>query len=149
MRGACVFCDAVRMKTSIETKRGCSALAAIAALAISACASTSDGLEIGVDAEDATVTFQWKSRDEGPAILTADLGDGRRFSGADFPNHDDGKVLASLSAEDGERMRCRFRLARAASGMAGGGDGKCQLADGTTLKAAFPPAAGQNVSARY
>ena len=136
------------MKTSIETKRGCSALAVIASLTISACASTSDGLEIGVEAEAAAVTFDWQSSGDGSAILTAELSDGRQFSGADFPNHDDGKVLASLNTADGERMRCQFRLARAASGMTGGGEGKCQLADGTTLQADFPPA-DQNISARY
>lgn len=170
------------MKTLLQVKRECSALFAIAALAISACATTSDGLEIGVDTEVAAVTFHWRSSDASSGVLTAALTGDRQFSGPYFRIAKDtrldglaplwdgwtasrdwqhwqpgpeflerygGKVLASLRTPDGERMRCRFRFADPVSGMVGGGEGKCQLADGTTLHAAFPPVAAQNISARY
>ena len=170
------LCDAVRMEKNIFIP-----LAAIAALAISACTSTSDGLELALD-DAADVTFNWRSSDASSGVLTAALTGDRQFSGPYFRITKDtrsdelaplwdgwtasrdwqhwqpgpeflerygGKVLASLSTPGGERMRCRFHFADPASGMAGGGEGKCQLADGATLHAAFPPAAGQNISARY
>jgi len=147
-------------------------LIAIAALAVSACAATSDGLEIHVEDEAAVVTFDWQSEGDASGVLTAALTDGREFSGPyfriaaetrvellgplwegwttsrdwrywqpgqDFLKHYDGKVLASLTTAAGERMRCKFRFATPASGMVGGGEGKCQLADGTKLQATFPP----------
>jgi hypothetical protein len=49
----------------------------------------------------------------------------------------DGMVLANLSADTGERMRCRFKLESRSRGMAGGGEGKCQLPGGKTVRAAF------------
>jgi hypothetical protein len=51
-----------------------------------------------------------------------------------------GKVVANLAASNGERMRCRFRLIRPAEGMAGGGEGECQLPNGESLNATFPNA---------
>ena len=38
-----------------------------------------------------------------------------------------GRALAHLTADDGTRMRCTFILRDPVSGMAGGGDGDCQL----------------------
>jgi hypothetical protein len=155
---------------------------AIAALAVSACTYTSDGLELAVEEEAAVVTFNWQSSDDSSGVLTAALTDVRQFRGPyfriakdthldqlaplwdgwtagrdwqhwqpgpDFLNLYGGKVLASLSTPGGERMRCRFRFAHAASGMVGGGEGTCQLADGTTLHATFPPARGQNIAVRF
>ena len=44
-----------------------------------------------------------------------------------------------LAGPDGKRMRCEFQLIRAAEGMKGGGEGRCQLPSGKTIKADFPP----------
>jgi len=55
----------------------------------------------------------------------------------------DGMVLANLSAESGDRMRCRFRLESRSRGMNGGGAGKCQLLGGKTIHAAFESAAAK------
>jgi hypothetical protein len=50
----------------------------------------------------------------------------------------DGRVLANLHSSDGERMRCRFELNSEPRGMAGGGDGRCQVSDsGREIKAEF------------
>jgi hypothetical protein len=49
-----------------------------------------------------------------------------------------GKVLANLQGPKGY-MRCRFTLAEPSAGMAGGGQGKCQLPDGGIIDAQFPP----------
>lgn len=56
-----------------------------------------------------------------------------------FVTHYSGKVLANLKGPDGN-MRCRFTLARPSSGMAGGGEGQCQLPGGTKIHADFPRA---------
>jgi hypothetical protein len=50
-----------------------------------------------------------------------------------------GHVLANLAGPDGKRMRCEFQLLRASEGMKGGGEGRCQLPSGKTIKADFPP----------
>jgi hypothetical protein len=55
-----------------------------------------------------------------------------------YMTHYSGRVLANLEGPDG-RMRCRFTLARPSAGMAGGGQGRCQLPSGTILVADFPP----------
>jgi len=58
-------------------------LISIAAVALSACAITSEGLEFKVQPEvaRATVSFAWRSRDDHSGTLTASLPDGRVFSG--------------------------------------------------------------------
>src|SRR5688572_17039177 len=49
-----------------------------------------------------------------------------------------GRVLANLHAADGDRMRCRFTLISPSRGMAGGGEGRCQLSEtGTEINAEF------------
>jgi hypothetical protein len=60
--------------------------------------------------------------------------------GPDFVTHYSGRVLANLTGDDGEHMRCRFQLVRPRSGMKGGGEGSCQLYDGQTIDATFPAA---------
>lgn len=50
-----------------------------------------------------------------------------------------GHVLANLQATDGERMRCDFYLNSPSQGMTGGGQGECQLSNGHTVNAVFPP----------
>lgn len=52
--------------------------------------------------------------------------------------HYSGRVLANLAGPDGQ-MRCHFQLIRPTSGMAGGGQGRCQLPSGTMIDATFPP----------
>jgi hypothetical protein len=49
-----------------------------------------------------------------------------------------GRVLANLRAGDGQRMRCRFHLNVPSLGMAGGGQGKCELKNGGSVDAVFP-----------
>lgn len=59
--------------------------------------------------------------------------------GPDFVKYYSGRVLANLAATGGERMRCRFQLIRPAAGMAGGGQGQCQLGSGRIIDATFSP----------
>ena len=54
-----------------------------------------------------------------------------------FVTHYSGKVVATLDTEGKPRMRCRFHLADPARGMAGGGEGECQLTDGRVVQAVF------------
>lgn len=60
--------------------------------------------------------------------------------GSSFATHYSGRVLANLSSADGEHMRCSFRLVHPATGMAGGGQGRCQIPDGKTIDTTFPAA---------
>jgi hypothetical protein len=59
--------------------------------------------------------------------------------GEAFVTHYSGHVVANLAGPDGKRMRCEFQLLRASEGMKGGGQGRCQLPSGKTIKAEFPP----------
>ncbi|MEA3003178.1 MAG: hypothetical protein QOH81_1966 [Sphingomonadales bacterium] len=52
--------------------------------------------------------------------------------------HYTGRVPANLEGPGG-RMRCRFTLMRPSVGMAGGGQRRCQLPNGTIIDADFPP----------
>ena len=54
-----------------------------------------------------------------------------------FVTHYSGKVVANLQAPGGNRMRCRLHLVQPARGMAGGGEGECQIAGGGTIRARF------------
>jgi hypothetical protein len=56
-----------------------------------------------------------------------------------FVTHYTGHVLANLAGPGGKRMRCEFQLLRADEGMKGGGEGRCQLPTGNTIRADFPP----------
>jgi hypothetical protein len=58
----------------------------------------------------------------------------------EFVTHYSGKVVANLSASDGEHMRCMFQLVHPTDGMAGGGTGQCQMPDGKTIDTNFPHA---------
>jgi hypothetical protein len=53
--------------------------------------------------------------------------------------HYTGHVLANLAGPDGKRIRCEFQLIRANEGMKDGGQGRCQLASGKTIRADFSP----------
>jgi hypothetical protein len=62
-----------------------------------------------------------------------------RGSESRFIKEYSGRVLANLHSEAGDRMRCRFTLINPSRGMAGGGEGRCQLAEsGTEINAEFP-----------
>ena len=54
-----------------------------------------------------------------------------------FLTHYSGKVLANLQGAGGA-MRCRFILRQPSGGMTGGGQGRCQLSDGTRFRAQLP-----------
>ena len=49
------------------------------------------------------------------------------------------RVIANLQTADGQRMRCRFNLNTPLDGMTGGGQGDCQLKNGRSVVAVFPP----------
>jgi hypothetical protein len=55
-----------------------------------------------------------------------------------FVTHYSGRVVANLESADAQHMRCNFRLVRPASGLAGGGEGRCQAPDGKAIDATFP-----------
>jgi len=46
-----------------------------------------------------------------------------------FVRENSGRVLANLHSDDGEYMRCRFKLLSPDRGMKGGGEGRCQLSE--------------------
>ncbi|MCF8155869.1 MAG: hypothetical protein K9K35_07680 [Rhodoferax sp.] len=54
-----------------------------------------------------------------------------------FITHYSGKVVATLTSQTGQRMRCRFHLSSPAMGMRGGGEGQCQLSDDRLVRAVF------------
>jgi len=57
--------------------------------------------------------------------------------------HYTGRVAADLSRSDGAQMRCGFKLMSPVDGMAGGAHGECQLPDGSSVDAEFPPTGTQ------
>lgn len=57
-----------------------------------------------------------------------------------FVTHYSGRVVANLEGENGTHMRCRFDLVQPFNGMAGGGEGVCQLPSGKSIDANFPKA---------
>ncbi len=58
---------------------------------------------------------------------------------AEFVRSYRGRVVANLRSDDGEHMRCRFNLVSPQRGMAGGGEGRCQLSEsGREISAEFP-----------
>ncbi len=61
------------------------------------------------------------------------------YPATQFVTEYSGKVVANLVAGDGHRMRCRFHMMQPAAGMAGGGQGECQLSGGQVTGAMFPP----------
>ncbi len=54
-----------------------------------------------------------------------------------FSTRYSGKVLANLHTPGGRHMRCRLHMADPVRGMAGGGDGECQLQGGGVIHARF------------
>jgi hypothetical protein len=49
------------------------------------------------------------------------------------------RVVANLTSPSGSHIRCKIELVFPSNGMDGGGGGKCQLPDGKTVDATFPP----------
>jgi hypothetical protein len=105
--------------------------------AVSACATTSDGLEFRVE-DRSPVVFDWLGSDESSGTLTATLPDGRLYRGS-YLIQRDGEIVADLGATNGERMSCRLVLARPSIGMRGGGEGSCRMTGGTKVDATLPP----------
>lgn len=60
--------------------------------------------------------------------------------GPSFVTQYSGRVLANLSSPNGDHMRCNFTLVNPASGMSGGGVGRCQLPGSEKIDATFPAA---------
>jgi hypothetical protein len=56
---------------------------------------------------------------------------------SDFITRYTGRVVANLADTQGKHIRCRFQLVHPSEGMAGGGEGDCQLPDGKTIDASF------------
>lgn len=54
-----------------------------------------------------------------------------------FVTHYSGRVVANLADDAGDHMRCHFTLMHPQHGMAGGGEGQCQLPSGKTIDATF------------
>jgi hypothetical protein len=75
----------------------------------------------------------------GSGMGESDNGDVQAHFTCAFVTHYTGHVLANLAGPDGKRMHCEFQLLRASEGMKGGGEGRCQLPSGKTIKADFPP----------
>ncbi len=50
----------------------------------------------------------------------------------EFIREYNGRVLANLHSDTGNHMRCRFTLLSPSRGMAGGGEGRCQLSETRT-----------------
>jgi len=67
-----------------------------------------------------------------------DWGGWQPFPAAEYTTLYSGRVVANLQSPDAQHMRCRFQLNDPASGMGGGGQGKCQLDSGRSVDAVFP-----------
>jgi hypothetical protein len=57
------------------------------------------------------------------------------FEVTGFSRQYSGNVIANLRNATGQHMRCRFQMNEPASGMAGGGQGECQLSGGRSVTA--------------
>jgi hypothetical protein len=89
------------------------------------------------------ITHQTATTDLDPLWNDWDRGSANVFSEVSIPyfgsaTQYSGRVLAKLRAADGERMTCRFHLNVPSQGMAGGGQGKCDLKNGLSVDAVFP-----------
>jgi len=57
------------------------------------------------------------------------------YDSVQFTREYTGKVIANLTDQAGQHMRCRFHMNDPVGGMADGGHGECQLAGGKTVSA--------------
>jgi hypothetical protein len=60
--------------------------------------------------------------------------------GPEFITQYSGRVVANLTGPNGSHLRCRLQLASPAEGMAGGGQGQCQMPNGQAIDTTFPAA---------
>lgn len=44
-----------------------------------------------------------------------------------------GRVIANMTSDSGQHLRCRFKIAKPVAGLKGGGSGDCQLESGETI----------------
>ena len=91
------------------------------------------------------ITKQVRSDDFGPIWTGWDpywnsWGGWEPFPEFGFATLYSGRVMANLQDTHGQRMRCRFHLSTPSDGMGGGGQGECQLKNGRSVDAVFPPA---------
>jgi hypothetical protein len=93
-----------------------------------------DYLEITRQAASPEIEPEWNRWDRGVSDLTTEE-EMPAFGGSTLYS---GRVLANLRSGDGQSMRCRFHLNVPTQGMAGGGQGKCDLKDGGSVDAVFP-----------
>jgi hypothetical protein len=109
-------------------------IAALAALATAACTTGGAGTGSGnVRGTRKPVAFTWQGTDSVSGNITD------RDMDREFIKEYSGRVLANLHSDTGNHMRCRFRLISPSRGMAGGGEGRCQLSEtGTEINAEFP-----------
>lgn len=105
-------------------------------LGLSACEIVSDGLELGPVARDAVI--EWRAIDAQSGEMSAIPAGGDLYRGPYWTPHE-GEILANLIAEDGDRLRCRFRLEQPSIGMSGGGSGDCESTAGERISARFLP----------
>ena len=97
-----------------------------------------DYLELTHQTQTADLDPLWNGWDRG-----WNYGWNEPFAGAEMPDFGSatqysGRVLAKLRSADGEPMTCRFHLNVPSEGMAGGGQGKCDLKNGRSVDAVFP-----------
>lgn len=142
------------------------AAVAAASLGLAGCATLQTGRG-QLSAPGQHVALAWQSRNGLTGTMSATMPDGLTYSGpffqltsatqsevlgppwgwygwgpwpaTQFIIHYSGKVVANLRATNGSEMRCTFRLAQPMGGMAGGGDGSCQVTGGTVFHAFLPP----------
>jgi len=110
---------------------------------LTACETTSAGLEIGGGANDTVV--EWRSTDAQSGEMSTTLADGPLYRGTYERNASQGEVVAYLVAEDGAQISCRFRLDQPSTGMRGGGSGDCVTRRGIFIPARFPPLSAQRI----
>lgn len=93
-------------------------------------------IHITENTDAARLGFLWDGW--GDPVRRGDWKHWSRHTGPKFWKTYNGRVLANLHSPDGESMRCRFTLLSTQRGMAGGGDGRCQLSDsGAEIRAQF------------
>ena len=81
-------------------------------------------LQVTSDTSETTMGPMWVGWDEGWGGWGPNWG--MAGPSQSFGTIYSGRVVANLSGNQGDRMRCRFLLASPSSGMAGGGQGECQ-----------------------
>jgi len=95
-----------------------------------------DYLEVTRQAASPEIEPEWNRWDRVVSDLTTE--EAMPAFGLANPTLYSGRVLANLRSGDGQSMRCRFHLNVPSEGMAGGGQGKCDLPNGGSVDAVFP-----------